>query len=622
MDEMTDDELLAQLNSQSSITDDELLKQLNSKQPGWRKSIENDVRESLRTAPGAIGEMIYELPGQAYEAAKQAFTDPSRAAGNLGAGLIQGGRAVLNAPSNVYEYLGEKGVPYFNESDVMAANRAFRIGETNLEKRLLPEKGTEGPADLFWQSLTGFLPATKVGKSASALSGTGKRAAGAFGVASGMEDVNPIHAALMGPALELGGKGAAKGISKVNEKVPLGTLGAGAATAGLSYALGMPDLITALGSAGAGYLANKGFSPKKYAQREAFEHLSPERITPFVEASQRLGLDFVTPAEASRTTFHGKKGGEYGATGESSNIYSTKLEARENAIKGTINNFLDDIYSEARDQPIINKGYQETKKVKIPLVNIKNLLPESEVLAQAIERVDNEAAHLDKFKREKLTKSDLGYWDLVRDALYELEDSKTSKHGKPTTTSREYSNARTTLVDILDTVSPEYGEVRALKERAHTREGIERIFAPASKSLSAKDLGNALKNDKTFKDLMFRLRDMPELQAKVLDMRTVFPELIGPYNHKNAEFGKRAHVKDVRNAVDALKDIAKGTVGESYEKAIVDLVTSPEWPELLKGMNAQQSPGSVLKLLQSFGKAGKYGAESKAVQPEGDENGF
>jgi len=168
--------------------------------------IARDIQEGIANSPEAFLEFIKQVPGQAYESAGQIATNPLRAAGNVGAGLLEGIKGGLNIPSNIAQYLNERDVGRGRLLDYI---RQKHIGETGLQNAIF---GEDQPGDELLRGLGSFSPYAKLGGMAKGLAGTAKRAgaAGLYGIA---EEQNPITAALMGMFGEGALKGAEKGIN-------------------------------------------------------------------------------------------------------------------------------------------------------------------------------------------------------------------------------------------------------------------------------------------------------------------------------------------------------------------------------------------------------------------------
>lgn len=420
------------------------------------------------------------------------------------------------------------------------------------------------------------------------------------------QDLDPLHAAMIGTLFE----GAGKGISKANEVVPLAPVAFSSGIAAGGHALGVPDLLTAPVALGAGYLASKGFSPTKYAKSEVFKNLPEKSLPEVLEAAQRLDID-VMPSEAAKTAYHGKKAGRYGATGESAIKYEKFLDERDTIVKNKIENFFEKISPES-NKSIISEGYKATDNVLMPTNKIANIAVEDPTVIAAMKDMHSDPAYQRKLRG--ISPDTVGYWDIVREFLVDKEQSTKTNMGKNTSASDQYHQAANDVRKIIDDVSPERTEVRRLKELQHTRNRLEEIFYPKGKTLGAKDLGDYLLDDRKFNKLMTNLREVPkkgeepiprevlsELQQMATDMRTVFPQLFHNKKHQTAEFGERASTAKKRESSEVLKDIFKETIGAKYENAIVDLITNPNWPQIFAEYQAKNKPNLAAEMMKSLG---------------------
>lgn len=199
MKKVTDPELLAKLNGESGlkkVTDPDILRKLNGE--GIR-GIVSDIKESISGVPGELYDFFANLPEQAYASGKQAVTNPLRAAGNVGAGFLEGLKGAANIPSNIASYLHKKDIGRGNIEDRI---KKLHIGDTGLEQAVL---GSPQEGDELLRGIGSFAPYAKVG---SILGGLGKgikgaavRAGTAGAYATG-QNQDPLKAALMGIAGE------------------------------------------------------------------------------------------------------------------------------------------------------------------------------------------------------------------------------------------------------------------------------------------------------------------------------------------------------------------------------------------------------------------------------------
>lgn len=559
------------------------------------QAIGQDIYSSLASFPGALSEMVTQLPGQAVESGKQIYNDPKRAMLNADLGLLEGLRGLINLPSTTFGYLGEKGVPYFKDEDVMALNKSLiRKEETDLEKYLKAQLGAGQEGDELIRGITSFAPAGGFGKTGSGLSKFAGRTGGTAAVAAGQE-LDPLHAAMIGTLFE----GAGKGIGKVNEKVPLAATAIGSGIAAGGHMLGMPDVFTAPVALGAGYIANnagKILNPNKSAQKEVFHNLSAERIAPIVEASERLGLPFVMPAESSRTNYHGTKAGKYGSTGEALNVYQNKLDMRDTAVKDIISGFMENV-SPKKHAELIEQGYKNTNNLPIAQADIVPLLG-SEIVMKSIKKAETDPAYKDMLK--DTNPGEIGYWKVIKSISQDNAEKAKGPNGHPTSKSRQYSKTADQINEMLKK-NTEFAETQRMAELQFLRREFEDVFLPAGKELGAQALGKFLLDDRKFNNAYKHLEGRPELQQALSDFRTVFPNLLHNKKHQTAEFGERASTAKKRESTEVFKDFLKETIGPKHESAIVDLITNPNWPQIFAEYQAKNKPNLATEMMKSMG---------------------
>lgn len=179
------------------------------------KGVGQDIAQGIKDAPGALIDMISQLPGEAFGAYQTATKDPRRLGQNVLGGLAQGGSDILNLPGNVRDYLAEKELI---SEDSPSMRLPEKIGPLRFPKEFnYPEAlGREGekPGDALVQSLMSSAPfilggeiglAGKTGLKGAARK-LGQRSGSQAAFAAG-ENENPTTAALMAMAME-GGHGA------------------------------------------------------------------------------------------------------------------------------------------------------------------------------------------------------------------------------------------------------------------------------------------------------------------------------------------------------------------------------------------------------------------------------
>jgi hypothetical protein len=172
---------------------------------GW-ESVLSDVMSSAKETPAALGSMLSELPGMAYESGKQVLTDPMRSLQNLEYGALGGVRGAMNIPSNIAQYLKSKDIGKGSPVEEFIAK--LHMPETDIEKFFKPQ-GMQG-GDVLLQGIGSYSPFGRIGSLTKGITGTAQRAgaAGAYGIG---QNQDPIQAALMG----LAGEGAVKAAQRI-----------------------------------------------------------------------------------------------------------------------------------------------------------------------------------------------------------------------------------------------------------------------------------------------------------------------------------------------------------------------------------------------------------------------
>lgn len=178
--------------------------------PTGLNAVAQDIGNSVAGLPGAAYEFATELPGMAWESAKQIGTNPGRAATNLGAGFLEGLKGLANIPSNVAGYLESRDI---GRGPVEEFIKGGHIGDTGLEQQVF---GEQQPGDALLRGLTSFMSGGGgIGMAQKGLKGLAKRLGGASVYATG-QDQDPLQASLLG----LLGEGAAKGAQKIGRTSP------------------------------------------------------------------------------------------------------------------------------------------------------------------------------------------------------------------------------------------------------------------------------------------------------------------------------------------------------------------------------------------------------------------
>lgn len=374
-----------------------------------------------------------------------------------------------------------------------------------------------------------------------------------------------------------------------------GALGytAGQQLRGLPFGEKIP---AALGAGGAAL----GFygAPMSKLRNDLMKGLEGTEYKQTLEASKRLGLPYLTPAEASGNPFLGAQQGNIGRTIEGSrNLYKKGQERLESESK-SIADLLENVYKPETLDPMKRALYNESYSIKVPKEFIEKI-SKNDIVKKAENILEGNPAFRQELKN--VPKDSLHYWDLVKRSIDDMETRAASKASK--NESRIIKNTRSELVDELDKLSPTYKDARSLAEREKTRETLEETFN--KKSMIGTHMYKALEDKSKFDKLLHNLRDVPDAQKRLKDMRLVFKNLINTPTVRTASQLEKTSMYDPRNLLKASLIQAKQalTLGK-YDKAAVELITNPKWSAELERL-AREKPTqrTISKAIKLFGKA-------------------
>lgn len=167
------------------------------------KGIAQDALSSASNLLSGLGNMVTQLPGQAYGAGKQILTNPKRAAANAASGVLGLPHDVFNAPANVADYLARKKL--INPHDLHV-----RSAPTTEELASILGAGGHESGDELLRGIAEFAPALR-GLKALGAGGKAANAISAAGISAG-QNQDPLANALLGPASEAGLKLAGKAV--------------------------------------------------------------------------------------------------------------------------------------------------------------------------------------------------------------------------------------------------------------------------------------------------------------------------------------------------------------------------------------------------------------------------
>lgn len=406
-----------------------------------------------------------------------------------------------------------------------------------------------------------------------------------------------------------------------------GMLAGGTAGYGLDQ-MGMPGAVSGTGAAIAGALGSKGLGTRGMMIDELTKGIDMQKAIPRLEAADRLGLSHLTPSEAGRSPKLGATEGAYGKTEEGSVLKLEKEGKRLASEEESINKFLDELYEPVKMKPEIDKGYAQLEGYKVPDTFYKKMTDnavfksaEKELFSDRDGIWDEVIKKLPHHKepafdkngqmivdpktgnpvlKEVPSKDNVAYFDAVKKVI----DSKMDKPENLSGVRKAVlEDAKHGLLKELDKMHPGYKDVRYLSERQLTREGLEKVFDKKD-IRSGANFYKALNSDKQFKEIMHNLRNLPELQSKLTDMKDLFRDFANPEGLKGAKFKASKGLDQQRDftkaAMTALENMfTKG----KFDKQGIDFMTSPDWAKQMADINKiSDKQKRLAKIVEVLGK--------------------
>lgn len=386
-----------------------------------------------------------------------------------------------------------------------------------------------------------------------------------------------------------------------------GILMAGGAYAGheIPHELGMGEVLSGAGGMLGAMLGGRGFRTQKEMKRAFTEGVSREVAEPRLQAAERLGLDYLTPAEAGLSPWASRMQGRLGRTEEGGKLLYEKGLERISSERDAINKTLDLIYDEEKMGPQI-KGIYETVYPSVVPEQVIESLGDNHLIKKAQSILSSKPAYKEALK--EVPQNSLGYWDHVKQALYDLEEKAPDKEA------RIISQTRRNLVSQLDNIHPQYQEARHLYERQKVRDALEAVFD--RKEITGKNFYQALASDNKFNKMIKKLHDVPEAVDNLKDMRMIFKDLLGPPTIATAKGGEERGMFQMRNLGAHLENLMEHifTRGKTDEEAI-RFITSKDWHKQLQDIN--KIGNKQMKILALSVLLGRFGAQTLPRELEG-----
>jgi len=543
---------------------------------------------------------------------------------DVGVGLAKMGHGILNSPHNLVKALEDQA-----EKQGALKNRISQYIPT--QDPLDTDRFTLTPQDELIQNLIQQLPAflmpeLKMGKAGKALTSIpkiGKYLSKGKVLGKAAQTAIPVGAfeatQSEGSPFETGGKATAATLpfaalaqtaSMSNPYVRLAgkaTMGGLGALAGheIGEQAGLGGIPSTVLSAILGTLGASGGRAQSKARRDMLKGVDGSGYQENLEASRRLGLPYITPAEASKNPFLAALQGHLGRTSEGAELLHNRGQARLEGEQKSINNLLESVYSPSKTEGEINRLYSEAAPIEVSSSKIEGL-KDNKVFQRAERMVKNKPAYQESLKNTNV--NSIEYLDHLKQALDDMIEKAPNKEG------RIITKTKNQLVSAMDEASPSYQQGRQLSELQFARQDLEKIFN--KKPMSGLTMYNGLLNNKqAFDKMMHSLRNVPEAQSQLRDMKKIFGDLIPtPTVRTAAHLAKTSMDKERSDTQGIMNKFKELMTGNKYDKAAINLITNPKWEDELKKISELTDNEMKAKLMINL--MGRAAASSVGFQSQ------
>lgn len=586
MKKVTDETVLKKLNSGSmkQVEDKSLLKELNG-EDGSEPLSQGNQEDPIIGFRDLLSRYLVKNPV---------------------AGLAQFGHEILNAPHNIANMFSEKlseKIPKqeeFDYAEALGLPKEKNIGDTL--SRAAPE---------LMASLA--LPETKIpylSKVLTQIPKAGKYIQSAFGNAlsqggfsAAMSPKDQLENGLTSASIAAPFSALATAAGGGNPLLrKIGRLGLGGGAGYLGYegakAAGVPE--TGADTIGllAAILGSKGINLKGQIREKTLSGIKGTPYEKNLKSARELGLSHLTPAEASENPFMGHEQGGIGKTKEGGKLLYEKGQERLKSEEKSLNNLLKETYNPEKPDLHLEKEnafYEKSKPIRVPADELSNL-KNNEVFKQAEQLVESNAAYRESLKNSP--QNSIDYLDHVSRAMGDL--AKTA----PNAEAKIIKSTQKQLQGIMDLIAPDYAKARSLAERRINRGKVEEFFN--KREMTGSNFAQFLKDKNKYKKLMHSLREVPNAQRQLENMKQIFPKLINTPTAKAAEAQSRMGMSKEREPIDKLiRSFNELSTGGRHDKLAVEMITNPHWDkelsELSKISNKEKLMAALSKMVGTMG---------------------
>lgn len=404
----------------------------------------------------------------------------------------------------------------------------------------------------------------------------------------------------------------------------LGLVGSGL---GLGYAGGKAlggNYGGVLGGLLGGLAAGHGVLPSSRAKSKVFGHGELgdiEQMREKVEAAKRLGLSHLTPAEASGSEAAGSVEGALKRLPGSGKIIREAKKERLGSEQKAIEDLMETTFPQSLTK---EKGrlYEEAGKDLVPAQEL-NRWKNNEIYKTAEKKIQKDAALREKAKG--LDKNSIEYQNIIKKSMDNMHSSAV---GKEPESAKIIKDTRKDFLNFLDDFSPSYKEARGLGQRSIFKQKFSDFFN--TRDLTGANFHKFLKNKKNYENIQNNLKmlrdrapnaerakEIEKVSQSLIDMKKVFPDLIGTQTARSASKLTETSMSKSRESLDAFKHALKEVFPFlSTDKQVAKLITSPNWiEEYEKYLRNQKSWKTAGELSEKLSK-GLAGYESQKKNKE------
>jgi hypothetical protein len=341
----------------------------------------------------------------------------------------------------------------------------------------------------------------------------------------------------------------------------------------------------ALGAGGSALGAGLGYGAHKIANKlgivgqpgeETIKGLSYQDVAPSVEAGERLGTN-LRPSEATRNPFIAGQEGRYTRTSEAAKENVNMGIERTKSEKNAINKLLSTIHDKsiASKNEIKNLYHQAYRwNMKPELVNE---LKSDPIISDAFNEVSKDSAW--QRKLEGKTENNYSYLDKVRKEISDKEN-KLIRSGEKSKAA-EYTDARSKLTTIMDKAVPDYAKARAAAQKSIIRSNIEKKLGTSE--INGKNFyKKIISNENKFNELYSSLKNVPEAQSMLTDMKDAWHSLINVEKPSTSSYQSEKGINQARGSLQKVLEIWNQLTGKKKNLESVKFIRSDKWVKKLR----------------------------------------